>query len=113
MLSVALRFAPTVIRYALQPGSRPSREPARGLRCERDARETGSPSLPHITPHILRRTYISIALLANNFDVVWGMNQVGHVDSKMTLEVYAQLQQRAKRDHGAASTGSSATPASS
>jgi hypothetical protein len=30
------------------------------------------------------------------------MNQVGHVDSKMTLEVYAQLQQRAKRDHSAA-----------
>jgi hypothetical protein len=27
---------------------------------------------------------------------------MGHVDSKMTLEVYAQLQQRAKRDHGAA-----------
>ncbi len=30
------------------------------------------------------------------------MNQVGHRDSKVTLEVYAQLQQRNKRDHGAA-----------
>jgi hypothetical protein len=29
------------------------------------------------------------------------MYQVGHADSKMTMDVYAQLQQRAKRDHGA------------
>jgi hypothetical protein len=29
------------------------------------------------------------------------MSQVGHADSKMTLDVYAQLEQRAKRDHGA------------
>jgi hypothetical protein len=29
------------------------------------------------------------------------MGQVGHADSKMTMDVYAQLQQRAKRDHGA------------
>jgi len=60
----------------------------------------GLPPLPHTTPHTLRRTYISIALLANNFDVKWVMDQVGHADSKMTMDVYAQLQQRAKRDHG-------------
>ena len=59
------------------------------------------PPLPHTTPHTLRRTYISIALLANNFDVKWVMDQVGHADSKMTMDVYAQLEQRAKRDHGA------------
>ena len=59
------------------------------------------PPLPHTTPHTLRRTYISIALLANNFDVKWVMDQVGHADSKMTMDVYAQLQQRAKRNHGA------------
>ena len=34
-------------------------------------------------------TYISIALLANRFDVKWVMSQVGHADSKMTLDVYA------------------------
>ncbi len=62
----------------------------------------GRPPLPHTTPHSLRRTYISIALLANNFDVLWVMNQVGHSDSKMTMDVYAQLQQRVKRDHGKA-----------
>jgi integrase len=60
----------------------------------------GLPPLPRITPHSLRRTYISIALLANNFDVKWVMAQVGHADSKMTLDVYAQLEQRVDRSHG-------------
>jgi integrase len=60
----------------------------------------GLPPLPRTTPHSLRRTYISIALLANRFDVKWVMSQVGHADSKMTLDVYAQLEQRAKREHG-------------
>ena len=50
----------------------------------------------------LRRTYISIALLANRFDVLWVMSQVGHADSKMTMDVYAQLQQRVDREHGRA-----------
>jgi integrase len=62
--------------------------------------EKGLPPLPRITPHSLRRTYISIALLANNFDVKWVMGQVGHADSKMTLDVYAQLEQRVDRSHG-------------
>jgi integrase len=60
----------------------------------------GLPPLPQITPHSLRRTYISIALLANNFDVKWVMGQVGHADSKMTMDVYAQLEQRVDRSHG-------------
>jgi integrase len=64
--------------------------------------ERGLPPLPNTTPHSLRRTYISIALLANQFDVMWVMSQVGHADSKMTTDVYAQLQQRAQRDHGQA-----------
>jgi integrase len=62
----------------------------------------GLPELPNTTPHTLRRTYISIALLANRFDVLWVMRQVGHADSKMTMDVYAQLQQRAERSHGEA-----------
>ena len=62
--------------------------------------DRGLPPLPNTTPHSLRRTYISIALLANGFDVMWVMSQVGHADSKMTTDVYAQLQQRARRDHG-------------
>jgi integrase len=72
---------------------------AAALAAERVA-QRGMPPLPHITPHSLRRTYISIALLANNFDVKWVMSQVGHADSKMTLDVYAQLEQRVQRDQG-------------
>jgi hypothetical protein len=30
------------------------------------------------------------------------MGQVGHEDSKMTMDVYAQLQHRVKREHGRA-----------
>jgi hypothetical protein len=52
------------------------------------------------TPHTLRRTYISIALLANGFDVTWVMAQVGDADSKMPIDVYAQLEQRGDRSHG-------------
>jgi integrase len=62
--------------------------------------EQGMPPLAHITPHSLRRTYISILLLASEFDLKWVMEQVGHADSKMTLDVYNQLQQRVKREHG-------------
>jgi DNA-directed RNA polymerase specialized sigma24 family protein len=78
------------------------REAVRLDRGHRRARyvDTGLPPLPRTTPHRLRRTYISIALLANNFDVKWVMSQVGHADSKMTLDVYAQLEQRLQRSHG-------------
>jgi integrase len=62
--------------------------------------QRGLPPLAHITPHSLRRTYISILLLASEFDLKWVMDQVGHADSKMTMDVYAQLQQRVKREHG-------------
>jgi integrase len=65
----------------------------------------GLPALPTISPHTLRRTYISIALLANRFDVLWVIRQVGHADSHMTMDVYAQLQQRAERRHGEAFDG--------
>lgn len=60
----------------------------------------GLAPLQKTTPHTLRRTYISIALLANRFDVKWVMSQVGHADSTMTMDVYAQLQKRADREHG-------------
>jgi integrase len=63
--------------------------------------ERGLRPLSHVTPHTMRRTYISIALLANKVDVKWVMDQVGHADSTMTLDVYAQLQKRVNRKHGA------------
>jgi integrase len=64
--------------------------------------ERGRPPLPNTTPHTMRRTYISIALRANGFDVKWVMSQVGHANSAMTMDVYAQLQQRVNRQHGSA-----------
>src|SRR3954469_7378091 len=101
-----------IVRDAAEGGSaraggRPARRAAETVR---DAGEGASerlgaralPPLPHTTPHTLRRTYISIALLANRFDVLWVMGQVGHADSKMTMDVYAHLQQRVKREQGTA-----------
>ena len=76
-------------------------EPAVKLASER-LTERGLPPLPHVTPHTLRRTYVSIMLLATNFDVTYVQHQVGHAESKMTLDVYAQLLDRRKRDHGVA-----------
>jgi integrase len=60
----------------------------------------GLPPLPHTTAHTLRRTYISIALIANAWDVKFVMGQVGHADSTMTMDVYAQMEKRHKRSHG-------------
>jgi len=59
--------------------------------------ESGLPPLPHVTPHTLRRTYVSVMLLATNFDVPFVQSQVGHTDSKLTMDVYAQLLDRSKR----------------
>ena len=64
--------------------------------------ERGLPPLPHITPHSLRRTYVSIMLLATKFDIRFVQSQVGHANAKMTLDVYNQLLDRSKREHGAA-----------
>jgi Phage integrase family len=64
--------------------------------------ESRLPPLPHVTPHTMRRTYVSIMLLATNFDVPFVQSQVGHSDSKLTMDVYAQLLDHSKRAHGAA-----------
>jgi hypothetical protein len=41
-------------------------------------------------------------LLATNVDVTYVQHQVGHAESRMTLDVYSQLLDRQKRDHGVA-----------
>jgi integrase len=76
-------------------------EPAVKLANER-LNERGLPPLPHVTPHTLRRTYVSIMLLATDFDVTYVQHQVGHAESRMTLDAYSQLLDRRKRDHGVA-----------
>ncbi len=58
--------------------------------------ERGLPSLPKVTPHAPRRTYISLMLEAGA-PLPYVMDQVGHLDSKTTLEIYAQVQKRVSR----------------
>jgi hypothetical protein len=52
--------------------------------------------LPSVTPHTLRRTYISLMLEAGA-PLHYVMSQVGHEDSKTTLEIYAHVQKRISR----------------
>jgi integrase len=58
--------------------------------------ERGIAPLPKITPHALRRTYISLMLEAGA-PLPYVMDQVGLADSKTTLEIYAQVQKRVSR----------------
>ena len=62
---------------------------------ERRAR-CGTAPLPRVVPHTLRRTYISLMLEAGA-PLHYVMDQVGHEDSKTTLEIYAQVQKRVSR----------------
>ena len=59
--------------------------------------------MSQVTPHSLRRTFISL-LLAAGSDVPYVMAQAGHNDPKTTLGIYAQVI-ASKTDHGAALDG--------
>jgi integrase len=50
----------------------------------------------HVTPHTLRRTYISLMLSAGA-DIPYVQAQVGHRDPKLTLSIYALVVQRRDR----------------
>lgn len=52
---------------------------------------------PRVTPHVLRRTFASLALTAGR-DPRWVMGQIGHTDARLTLSVYAQVMQRKRVD---------------
>jgi integrase len=56
----------------------------------------GLAPLPAVVPHTLRRTYISLMLEAGA-PLYYVMDQVGHEDSKTTLEIYALVQKRVSR----------------
>lgn len=58
--------------------------------------QRGVSALPPLSPHALRRTYISL-LIEAGAPLPYVMRQVGHEDSRTTLEVYAQVQQRLSR----------------
>lgn len=62
----------------------------------RSERKRGIAPLPKITPHALRRTYMSLMLEAGA-PLPNLMDQVGDADSKTTLEIYAQVQKRGSR----------------
>jgi integrase len=58
----------------------------------------GLPPLPaKVTPHTLRRTYISM-MFAAGAEIPYVMAQVGHADSKVTLEIYARVLRRRDRE---------------
>jgi integrase len=62
------------------------------------ARSGEPPILAHVTPHTLRRTYISF-MLAAGFDLPYVQEQVGHEDPTTTLKIYAQVIRRPDRDN--------------
>jgi integrase len=58
----------------------------------------GLPPLPkQVTAHTLRRTYISM-MFAAGAEIPYVMAQVGHEDSKVTLEIDARVLKRRDRD---------------
>ncbi len=72
---------------------RPAVRRANERRAQRDL-----PALPaRVTAHILRRTYISM-MFAARAEIPYVMAQVGHADSKVTLEIYAQVLKRRDRE---------------
>jgi integrase len=68
-----------------------------------ELRKAGRSEIEKITPHSLRRTFISL-LLAAGADVPYVMAQAGHSDPKMTLGLYAKVIST-KKDFGAALDG--------
>jgi integrase len=50
----------------------------------------------HVTPHTLRRTYISI-MFAAGADVPYVQGQVGHIDPDLTLKIHALVLRRRNR----------------
>jgi integrase len=60
--------------------------------------QRGLPPLPkRVTAHTLRRTYISM-MFAAGAEIPYVMAQVGHDDSKVTLDIYARVLKRRDRD---------------
>jgi integrase len=64
---------------------------------ERRAHRDLSPRPAKVTAHTLRRTYISM-MFAAGAEIPYVMAQVGHADSKVTLEIYARVLKRRDRD---------------
>jgi integrase len=96
------RFAsPDDFVFPTERGARQDRNNARRRvvarsveRANENLMARGRNPLPEgITPHSLRRTFISL-LLATGAEVPYVMRQVGHSDPKVTLSIYAQVMYR-------------------
>ncbi len=78
-----------------------------GIPSDRRFLAVASKHLSHLFPRIpgqagyYKRRRRLADTLEWHYDIKFVMDQVGHADSKMTMDVYNQLQQRAKREHGA------------
>lgn len=72
-------------------------EPAVARANENRSRRGAPPIRAHVTPHTLRRTYITYAIAAG-FDIPYVQAQVGHTDPGVTLAVYAEVMRRPDRD---------------
>jgi integrase len=71
---------------------------ARSARLANERRaEQGSPALPKITPHSLRRTWAMLAAQAGR-DPHWIADQIGHTSAAFTLQVYQQTRNRRLTD---------------
>jgi hypothetical protein len=69
-------------------------------RANRNLATRGAAPLPEgLTPHSLRRTFISL-LLAIGEEVPYVMRQVGHSDPNVTLSIYAQVMFRGEGERG-------------
>jgi integrase len=65
---------------------------------DRARHDAGLPPLPdRVTPHTLRRTYISL-LLEAGAPLPYVMDQVGHKDEETVLGIYARVLKRQNRD---------------
>jgi integrase len=92
--------------FATATGRRDSPENVRGRflaraveRANEALSRSGADPIGHVTPHSLRRTFISL-LLAADAPVPYVMAQAGHADPKMTLGIHASVI-ASKTDHGA------------
>jgi integrase len=90
--------------FPTRPGGRRDRQNVGGVvqsalkRANEVRAQRGEPPiLAHVTPHTLRRTYISF-MLAAGYDVPYVQTQVGHEDPSTTLGIYARVISQPNRD---------------
>ena len=67
--------------------------------------EQGLVPISHLTPHTLRRTFASLALVETQGNLKQVMRWLGHSNPKLTMSVYVQLLELSDADYEAFGTG--------